>query len=155
MEHLPKSNNSLTVKWNIADGNNRSNIKEFQAKVSLPKTEGRICVLKGLPHQTTKNGVKQFLLRHHIQTKNIRTKGRTEGMDNEENFNGKDGQFTEWIIRTEYSMKHARVDLGTYENEWGKQKTIFMSPLPNATEQSAEPVQVTYPAASLSYKKKS
>ena len=151
MEHLPKSNNSLTIKWNIGDGNNTTNIKEFQAKVSLPKTEGRHFVLKGLPHQATKIGVKKFLLQQQIQPKEIRAKGRMEGMANKENFNGANGQSSEWIIKVDYSMKPVSMDFGTYE-EKGIEYHATMFPFQNTTDRSTELVQVTYPAAPVSYK---
>lgn len=151
-EHLTKSNNSLTIKWTFADGNSTVNIKEFHARVSLPKTEGRNFILKGVPTHFDEKGIQDWLLLdHNIHVKNIRPKGRLEGMEDKENSNDINCQCNEWIAKVDYNVKPTKFDLGIYENEIG-QYPISMFPQTSKLEQIIQPVQISYPIAPISYR---
>ena len=150
MDHLQTSNNSLTIKWNTNAGNDEGNLMEYQTMVSLPKKEGRNFVLKGLLHNTHMDDIHTFLHDNGIPATDIRPKGRLEGMDDKENFK-RNGQFGEWIIKVDYSMKPSKMDLGTYADAEG-QKPIYLFPANNQMETSIKPVKISYPFASISYR---
>ena len=118
--------------------------------VSMPKKEGRNFVLKGLPANTHRDDIQAYLHKHGILAKDIRSKGRMEGMDDKEKFNGMDGQLGEWIIKVDYSMKPNKMDLGTYTDADG-QKAVYMFPVNNQMGTSITPVKIAYPIIPISY----
>jgi hypothetical protein len=150
MAHLQESNNLLTMKWNIGTGDDTDNLIDCQAKVSLPKKEGRNFVLRGVPATATKDSIQELLQDHGIHAKDIRPKGRLEGMADKENFNGTSGQFGEWIVKVDYSLKPVKTDIGVYEDERGR-FVISLSPL-HHNEEPVTPIKVPYPARPMSYR---